>query len=504
MRHLSLPRGYNDAERLHQRLQTEPESDWRRRGEQRALRLFHEMSQRVPAYKDFLKKHGIKSSDIKNIADFPKIPIIDKNNYLRAYPRADLCWDGIFAGRDWVISTTSGSTGEPFYFPRTDLQDQYLAITTELYLRGNFKIQDKTTLYIDAFPMGAWIGGVFTYDSIKQIAEKGYCVSIITPGIHKQEVINAVKQLGCDFDQIIIGAYAPFLKDILDDGTQQGINWTDYKIGFVFSAEAFTETFRDYIIQLVNAEDQLRVSLNHYGTVDLGTMAHETPLSILLRRQLARDDNLTILFPEDKRQPTFAQYDPSLFYFEKSDNSILCSSSSGLPLVRYDLKDYGGVLTKQQVEERMEMAGYDLKDLISQYAIEDTVRNLPFVYVYERNDFTVSYYAFLVYPDTIRRALQSEKFAADITGKFTMIVDYSSDGRQQLNIHIELRPGSEEKSSLARHIQACLHGALLQENSEYRETANMVGEMVKPIIKLWPYEDVTYFRAGTKQKWVVK
>jgi hypothetical protein len=56
--------------------------------------------------------------------------------------------------------------------------------------------------------MGAWIGGVFTYEVIKSIArKKKYKLSIISPGILKHEIIKAVVNLGEHFDQIIIGGY---------------------------------------------------------------------------------------------------------------------------------------------------------------------------------------------------------------------------------------------------------------------------------------------------------
>lgn len=500
----SLPRGYRNASQLDSRLKKKLEKDWQRVGKRRALRQFHLMASAVPAYKDFLTKQGMKDPSKITTSNFSELPTIDKDNYLRVYNRQELCWDGDFSEKSWVISSTSGSTGVPYYFPRTDLQDEYLTITTELYLRSNFNIQNKSTLYIDAFPMGAWIGGVYTYESIKQLAEKGYNISIITPGIHKKEIINAVKQLGHDFDQIIIGAYAPFLKDALDDGIRQGVKWKSYDIGFIFSAEAFSETFRDYVFRTVGIQDKLRSTLNHYGTTDIGTMAHETPVSILVRRLLVDDNALNVLFPESDRQPTFAQYNPELFYFESENNNLICTSYSGIPLVRYDLKDYGGLMSKSEVHRRLLNAGYDLEKLIVENGIQDTVWNLPFVYVYERNDFSVSYSTFLVFPDTIRRALQSSEFDTKVTGKFTMRADYNSSGSHRLKINVEKKHNVKDSASLKSRIQGAIHERLVDESSEYRETFSMLGDTVKPDIYLWEYEDSTYFKPGTKQKWVMK
>ncbi len=505
MTKLLLPRGYRSAELLHNRLATESEELWQKRGERRALKLFHEMAENVPAYKDFLKNHNIKHQEIRSIKDFKKVPTIDKNNYLRKYPKEELCWNGEFDHGQWVISTTSGSTGEPYYFPRETSQDWQYAMMAELYLRSNFQINKKSTLYIVAFPMGAWIGGLFTYEALKIVSENGgYDLSLITPGIHKQEVINAVKQLGSSFDQVIIGAYAPFLKDILDDGERQGIKWEDYHLGVVYSAEAFTETFRDYVLKKTSVKDPYKSSLNHYGTVDLGTMSHETPESIYVRRSLISDNKLKTLLPDPIKQPTLTQYNPELFFFEQDGDNLICSAYSGIPLVRYDLKDYGGVIDRSQVKRTMKELGYDIDQASKKYSFNETLWNLPYVYVYERNDFSVSYYAFLIYPDTIRRGLQAGHLEELVTGKFTMYVDYTDKGRQKLNIHAEMKYGQKVTEELTKKLQKILHEALLSESSEYRETFGMIGDEAKPDVVLWEYESPEYFRPGTKQKWVRK
>ncbi len=504
MTKILLPRGYKDPELYHTKLHEDTEKKRQRRARLRVISLFQDMAERVPAYKDFLNKQKFNPKGVKNSLDFKKVPTIDKENYLKIYPKAELCWDGNFSGKSWTISTTSGSSGKPFYFPRDKSQSWQYAVLAEQYLRNNFNIQEKSTLYIVAFPMGAWIGGVFTYEALEIVSsKKEYSLSIVTAGISKQEVVNAVKELGKSFDQIIIGSYAPFLKDILDDGISQGVVWSDYEIGFVFSAEAFNESFREYVAKIVKPKDYLRFTLNHYGTVDLGTMAHETPESVLIRKLLIDQNKLDLLFPETLRQPTFCQYDPSLFYFEQDGHNLLCSAFSGIPLIRYDLKDYGGVISRHEVHARLEKAGIDIKAELKKHKIDKISWNVPFVYVYERNDFSVSYYSFLIYPDMIRRPLQSTDLEKLITGKFSMKAEYDKQGRQHLYINIELKAGVSG-DMLDKKILDILHQSLLSDSSEYRETYRMIGEAAKPIINLWSYEDEKYFKPGGKQKWVIK
>ncbi len=478
---------------------------WERAASRRALQLFHDMAQSVPAYSDFLQKNGIDPRYVTEPDDLSYIPPIDKDNYLRAYPTHMLCWNGTFGDASWVISTTSGSSGEPYYFPRQTQQDEQYAVTAEQYLLSNFNIDQHKTLYVVGFPMGAWIGGVFTYEAIKRVADKGYDLSIITPGIHKRGIIDAIKQLQRSFSQIILGVYPPFLRDILEDGEAAGIDWKSLNVKFIFSAEAFSESFRDYVAKKAGLKNIYKDTLNHYGTVDLGTQAHETPLSVLLRRKLFAENKQRILFPEEHKQPTFCQYDPTTFYFEEVNQSLYCSAYSGIPLFRYDLKDYGGVIGYNTAADTLKTHGIDIDAELSANSLTETHWRLPFLYIYERTDFSVSYFSINIYPDPIRKALLLPEYHASLTGKFSMKATYNDAGEQRLEIYVESRstlPGSSSK--LASHIREDTHQALMRESTEYPEVFRMYGERAKPVVILKPYEDDELFKPGTKQKWALK
>lgn len=497
---------YKDPSFVLNQFHTVSEKEFLKRGEDQALVLFHQMAERVPAYKDFLKKQQIDPDSVKTIEDFRQVPLLDKDNYLRVYPRESLCWDGAFNSKRWVISVTSGSTGEPYYFPREDLQDWQYALLAELYLLNNFHIDKKSTLYIDSFAMGAWIGGLFTYQAIKMVAERGnYPLSIITPGIFKHEILNAVTKLGPEFDQVIIGGYPPFIKDLIDDGIKNGISWKDYDIHFIFSAEGFSESFRDYIGEKANLKNIYLDTLNHYGTVDLGTMAHETPLSIYLRRFALQNKKIYEgLFGNTIKLPTFAQYNPELYYFEEINGTLACSSYGGLPLVRYNLKDRGGVLSLQEVTKLFSDNGFDLDLLLKKEELSNVLFNLPFVYVFERDDFTVKLYGANIYPETIRKSLLKQQINESVTGKFTMSIELDGNKDQYLQVHIELKKDIEKSPELLAMIQETMVETLLNENSEYRSNFSQDPVRLKPQISLWDYEHEMYFKPGGKQKWTKK
>ncbi len=487
-------------------LKNKSEKYWIKRGEESVLRLFKEMAVCVPAYKKLLKEKNVDSREIKKIADIKNLPIISKDSYLKKSDLKDLCWNGDFNNTSWVISSTSGSTGEPFYFPRTNMQDLQYALTAELYLLTNFDIDKKSTLYINGFAMGVWIGGLFTYQAIKHISEKGkYKISIINPGINKTEIYNALKKFAPYFDQIIIGGYPPFIKDFVDFSITNKLKWEDYNVKFIFSAEGFSEDFRDYIAKKTHLKNYYKDTLNHYGTVDIGTKSYETPISVLIRTLALKNHKFyTELFGNNYKLPTLTQYIPEQFYFENVNNNIICSSSSGLPLFRYDLKDLGGIYSYEEMINIAKNSGIDLLKEAKKVKIYDTVWKIPFVYIYEREDFSVSFYGANIYPETIRKVLLKKEFNEFFTGKCTLEIRMTKNQDQRLFIHIENKLGQDLKTKVKIDIAESIKNNLLLENSEYRNNHKNLGNKADPHILFWPYENKKYFISKGKHKWVKK
>lgn len=503
----NFPRKLRDPVKALEYLKNDPPESWERRGRQMALKLFHEMSQRVPAYKDFLKKHKINPSSIKTIKDFEQLPVIDKDNYLRKYPLPKLCWDGELDKKWTVFSATSGSTGTPFYFPRDDYEDWEYSMVAELYLLNHYDIDKKSTLYINAFAMGAWIGGLFTYQAIKNVSDRGnYQIGMVNPGINKEEILKSIKNLSSYYDQIIIGGYPPFVKDLVDYGQENNFSWKSINTRFIFSAEGFSEEFRDYILKKAGCENPYTDSLNHYGTVDMGTMSHETPLSILCRREAVKNKKLfKELFNQRERLPTFTQYIPELFYFENDhQNKIFCTSRSGIPLVRYDLKDIGGVKKYSEIYDVFKKNNIDLSVLSKSKNISSTEIKLPFVYLYEREDFSVSWFGANIYPEHIKRALRHKNISNKITGKFTMQMISDKKHNPELEINIELAINQKSNKNLINTIQKNIVNFLLENNTEYKSSSSEKPKGLIPKVRLWPYESQKYFASKGKQKWVIK
>src|SRR6185437_8865633 len=172
------------------RVDQKPSEFWEKQRGRSALNLFHRAAAHVPAYKDFLQKNHINPQKIRTFKDFQLVPPINKKNYLRQYPLHKLAWDGTLA-TPLVWTATSGSTGEPFYFPRNHALDEQYSLIIESFLKNGSRGKEHSTLVIVGFGMGVWIGGLITYSAYEMAARKlNYPLSIITPGINKKEIFN--------------------------------------------------------------------------------------------------------------------------------------------------------------------------------------------------------------------------------------------------------------------------------------------------------------------------
>lgn len=479
--------------------------EWTKIQKTQLLQVFKEARTHVTAYKKFLVDKKIQASTIRTYTDFINLPPVNKNNYLRAYDWEKLCKTKSLITESIVMTATSGSTGTPFYFPRNDTIDIQASFFNQMFLTTSTITKNKSILVIDCFGMGIWLGGLITYQSFKDISRRGYKLTIITPGVNKEEILKAFKNIGKYYDQIILCGYPPFVKDIVDYGKDNGLVWKNFNIKVIFAAEAFSETFRDYIVKNLGIKNMYRDTVNIYGSADLGTMAQESPLCILLRRLALENQNLYMkLFGQATRLPTLAQYVPGFTNFEEVSGSLYCTGDNILPLVRYDIGDNGGVFTYNDLERICKEEGVDLIHETKKVGIEDTVSQLPFVYVYERSDFSASFYGALIYPEHIKKGLTDDNIQEYITGKFTMYTKNDEQENQYLEINIEQKPLQKINRTTHRLILKRIHEALIFQSSEYKKITEALGERAHPKLVFWNYGDATHFSGAGKQRWVKK
>lgn len=478
---------------------------WIETGRQMALSLFHEAAEKVPAYGKFLKKKGIRPELIKTISDFESVPTIDKKNYLKVYPLKELCFGGDISKLD-VISVSSGSSGDPFFWPRSFVQNQEAILSHELFLTDSFDIDKNRTLFLVSFGMGMWVAGTLTYSCLENLASK-YPINVIAPGINTDEILKIISNLGSNYSQIIIAGYPPFVKDVIDQGSQRGINWRKFKMRFLFAAEGFSEKWRDYVHDKVGIKNPYKGSLNIYGTADALILGHETPLSIMIRRMAAKNPRLhEKIFGSASRLATLVQYNPALRFFENINGKLIFTAKSGIPLVRYDIGDDGGIFGFDKMKELLREFNVDI--LKEAKKSEISIWRLPFLYVLGRRDFTAFLYGVNIYPESIRAALEKPETDNFVSGKFLMMVESDKNLNPRLEINIELKKeysnNSVLLSRLGNRLKNTIINTLKVHNSEYNRLYEAIGKKAEPTIKLYPYGYEKFFKTGMKQQWTKK
>ncbi|MGK5556089.1 phenylacetate--CoA ligase family protein [Actinomadura kijaniata] len=455
--------------------------------EHRALALFHRVAATVPAYGAFLAEHGVDPGAVRLFDDFTRLPLTDKDNYVRRYPLPERCRGGVVGD---MIAVSSGSTGEPTFWPRSADDERVVADRFEQVFRDAFRARERRTLAVVCFALGTWVGGLYTLSCLRRLAERGLPVTVVAPGSDKGEILRVVPRLGPLFDQVVLLGYPPFLKDVIDTGRAEGVAWADHRIRLVTAGEVFSEEWRALMAERAGMDDPARDTASLYGTADAGVLGNETPLSIEIRRFLAGRPAAARELFGGSRLPTLVQYDPAVRFFEERDGTLLFTGDNGVPLIRYHIADEGGIV------------GYDaMLAFLERHAFRPSVTgpDLPFVYVFGRSHFTVSFYGANVYPENITVGLEQPGVAGHVTGRFVMESVEDGDRDRTLTVTVELSPGLTDAPGLADRIAESISVHLCRLNSEFAHY--VPEERRRPRVRLRPAGDPEYFPPGVKHRY---
>lgn len=462
-----------------------------------ALDLFRRVAARVPAYRALLNDHGIDPTVIQTPDDFRTLPLLTKKNYVQHFHLAELCWDGLLENCD-MVAVSSGSTGQPTFWPRSISDEYAVARRFEQAFRDSFNVDTRRTLAVICFALGTWVGGMYTASCCRHLAAKGYPITVITPGNNHAEIFRVVRELGPAFEQVVLLGYPPFLKDVIDRGLARGMDWTQYQIKLVTAGEVFSEEWRELVGERAGIADPCFGSASLYGTADAGVLGVETPLSITIRRFLAATPDAARALFGEARLPTLVQYDPLNRFFEVSDGTLLFSGDNGVPLIRYHIADSGGLVAYDKMLAFLAQHGFDPVAELQRSGGRGAHR-LPFVYVFGRADFTVSFFGANIYPENVTVGLEQPEISGWVTGKFVLEALEDADANRVLAVVVELAPGVEHSAERQQAVAEAIQAQLLRLNSEF---ANYVPhEQQLPRVTLLPADDPAYFPAGVKHRY---
>ncbi|WP_241237107.1 phenylacetate--CoA ligase family protein [Georgenia faecalis] len=382
----------------------------------------------VPAYRDFLRRHGFTFRwwDLENY------PPTDKDSYVTRYPEDERCWNGDLQLRGTLVDESSGSSGQPFNWVRgrEELADIHRNVAgfTSIMMRG-----EERLFVINAYSMGAWATGTNTGIAMAKIA------MVKNTGPDLDKIVDTITHFGPGFTYLV-AAYPPFLKDVRDRLDAVGLDWSAYRMHGLVGGEGMTEALRDY------CEQRFLTVRSGYGASDLTIgIAGETELTVFLRRALLADHDLreAVLGPGEARTPMIFQYNPLETYLETdAHGEILCtltSTSVLSPKLRYNIHDEGALLEWQDLAAIMRR--FPRWRHAARAAWAEQGMKLPLLLLYGRADATISFMGANIYPQDVENGLYDSPARAAQLASFTLTLEAVAGDEtvQQPVIHLELR-----------------------------------------------------------------
>ncbi len=469
-------------------------------GQDKSLEAFQTASKSVPAYKDFLKKNKVKPENIKSYSDFQQVPLTNKENYLSKYPLKDRLLGGNYVGKA-SITSSSGSSGKPFYWPRMPIQDFGAAKGFDSFLVNSFDIDKKSTLHINCSGMGVWTAGDYVAMLDRYLSYKYPNNSSISPGIDLDNTTQLIKDVGPDFDQVIVYGYPPFIKDLVDNLPAKIFSGTSFKL--VLYGETFTESLRDYLLKKVKSTNDQRTVVSILGTSEAGIVGIEEPNSVLVRQTAESDKTLSKKLFNTDIVPCLVQFNPMSKMVEIVGSQIVMTFLAGLPLIRYDTKDAGGIITAEEIETLFSKTS---KKSYAKTLDKENIPNtkLPFLYVSGRSDFAATIYGVSIVPEMIKDSIAKDDLAELLSGKFVMQTKYDQNSDQYLEIIAEIKKDKSVNDIKTINIDQKIAKNLQTVCSEYGKLFDAMGDRVIPHVICKNYGDQEYFSSKNKHKYLIK
>jgi len=440
------------------------------------LALHREACRIIPAYAEVAKARTAADLFIRQSID--DIPVTDKS----ALFAGDLT-SHLFRPTSATIGhLSSGSSGKPTVWFRGTKHKRNGSEAYDRILKRIFQIPPhESTLVVVCFSMGMWVAGTYTLLAFESIADTfPGGLSIVTPGIDLDDTLIVLRDIAPCFDHVVLAGYPGYI-DLLTARLLKHAAPIPQRLHLITSGDKSSEAWRHSTMQALGIPRTASI-VNVYGSSDAGILAHETPLTIAIRRRALVDSELASeVFggAHPACQPALFQYDPSRLHFEQLGGELVLSADVDLPLLRYNIHDAGQVFG---YEEMMAILG-------SRHAADVADWRFPFVTVSHRNDVALPYFGLKIPLDQLRSGLVGSDVADHLSGGFIAhTTSHPADTAEQLLLDLELSQGTLASAVMDRaEISRRIHERLVELNSEYRKLSSMLGQArVQPEVRLHP------------------
>ncbi|NOZ87796.1 MAG: phenylacetate--CoA ligase family protein [Deltaproteobacteria bacterium] len=446
---------------------------------EKAFQVFKEALESVPAYRDFLKRSGFDPNFVKGPQDFEKIPITDKEQYLRKYKLPELCLNGTLKGMHTVYRS-AGTTGEPLFWPRLPEEEAGLPAMLSRELNATYNTEGIHTLIVAALPLGSWLrGGEVTWAAHAAALSTNGAFTCVTPGDDVEETVRVIKMLGEYYQQIVLVCYPPRLLPIIDMGEKSGLDWPGMKIRFAFVGESVSEEWRSKIGSRIGlSETELLATWGNYGGTETGRVGRETPFTVLLRRKASEDEALCKELFGKSRPPFLCERDPAAAQVEVIDGEMVFTKHQAVPLVRYNIHDRGAIISRHRINEIFAARNIDLGHLLQNlgFSKRDSDSDAPILAIYGRSEGAVRFMGVEIHPSQVIEALVDSPLKGSCTRNVKLVLETGYRGEQQLRLIIELADGLVPEAGLKRRFAKIISENLRKVNPAFNTLCNTMGK----------------------------
>ena len=457
-------------------------------GKKSAFSLVKEASEKIPAYKEFLSINKIKIDEIKNFED---IPVTTKSQYLKKFPLEKILLEPI-TEMD-IIYRSSGNTGTPFWWPQLSSKDKTMPQYFDLYYNYLVNFDKYSTLVVNVLDMGVWVAGMTVASNLQRVSlAKNYKLTVMSPGSNIESALEIINRFGKLYDQVMIIGYPPFVECLILEGKKKGLDWKKLNVKVQIGGESFSERWRDKVIEELGVKDSdLLAVTSIFGSSDTGSgmTGFETAASILIKRLAVKDSKIRKKLFGDDRLPSLVQFVPMSSYVEEVNGNIVLTSRSGIPLLRYDIEDRGGVIPYEKMKEILSEFGHNLEELLKEYN-QNVIWRLPFFYCFGRRN-AVSIEGAHIYAEDIQTII-AEKELGDINN-FKLTIKEFDDHAMHFTILLELKKdikwGKEKIEEFKAKTQSIFRSGLIDISGDYKSAHKNNPKVCDPAIEIYHFAE---------------
>ena len=325
----------------------------------RAIQVSMVAAKHSEAYRTLLQEHGIEPVTLGAQIVWSNLPVLTKSNTFERFTVTQLSRP-LSASALADVLTSSGRGGRSYGF-RLTAREQHEEgwFNIDLGLQDVFDVDEKHTLLVNCLPMG--------------VVFRSRAVAVANVSVREDMACSILRDIGPNFQQILLCTDPLFIRRLLDEAQNVGVDWRALNTSVIMGEEVLVEAQRDYIAARMGIDidsDLHRLVGSSFGVGELGlNLLFETRETIRMRRAMRTQPALTPVLCGTAALdaiPSIFCYNPLRTYLEILNPDAdgfgeLCITMldvhAVIALPRYATGDLGRLISPADAAQAAELVG---------------------------------------------------------------------------------------------------------------------------------------------------